>query len=247
MRKYRVLSLFAGCGAFDLGLERSGGFETVALCEIDSEARATLSARFPGVPQYDDVRTLTADRLHRDGIEPDAIIGGFPCQDVSLAGFGKGLAGSRSGLWSEFARLIGEIGPRLVIVENVTALLGRGFGTVLADLAAIGRDAEWDCLSPCMFGVRQRRDRCFFVAHPHRRKRAESRQRTVLRRQVTPAPFGDEQPVPHGMRVAERPSDRVDIGKRIGACANIAAPQVVEVVARAILSYEMTSSERSGG
>lgn len=166
---YSVLSLFAGIGGFDLGLERTGGFKTVAFCEIDPEARATLAARYPGIPIYDDVRELTADRLRADGVEPDAIVGGFPCQDVSLAGGGEGLDGARSGLWFHYARLVGGIRPEIVIVENVAALLGRGLGRVLGSLAEIGYDAEWHCIPASYAGARQLRDRVWVVAYPQRR------------------------------------------------------------------------------
>jgi DNA (cytosine-5)-methyltransferase 1 len=162
----RVLSLFAGIGGFDLGLERTGGFETVAFCEIDQEARDCLTERFPGVPIYHDVRELTADRLRKDGIRPNAIVGGFPCQDVSFAGGGAGLDGARSGLWSEFARLVGELRPEIVGVENVSALLGRGLGRVLGDLATLGYDAEWHCIPASYAGARQLRDRVWIVAYP---------------------------------------------------------------------------------
>lgn len=168
MSKLRVLSLFAGIGGIDLGLERTGGFETVAMCELEKEAQATLRKRFPKAAIYDDVRTLTADRLRADGIEPNAIVGGFPCQDVSLAGGGAGLEGARSGLWSEFARLVGELRPVIVLVENVAALLGRGIGRVLGDLAAVGYDAEWHCIPASYAGARQLRDRVFIVAYPQR-------------------------------------------------------------------------------
>lgn len=164
----RVLSLFAGIGGIDLGLERTGGFETVAACEIDPEARKVLAARFPGAALYDDVRALTADRLRADGIFPNAIVGGFPCQDVSLAGGGEGLSGARSGLWTEYARLVGEFRPEIVLVENVAALLGRGIDRVLGDLAAIGYDAEWHCIPASYAGARQLRDRVFIVAYPQR-------------------------------------------------------------------------------
>src|SRR5437868_12864822 len=132
-----VLDLFSGIGGFSLGLERAG-MRTVAFCEIEPYARAVLRKHWPNVPCYDDVRTLTADRLNADGIVPDVICGGFPCQDISVAGSGAGLDGARSGLWSEYARLIGEVRPRFVIVENVAALLARGLGRVLSDLAALG-------------------------------------------------------------------------------------------------------------
>src|ERR1043166_1608528 len=112
-----VLDLFSGIGAFSLGLERAG-MRTVAFCEIDPYCRAILRKRWPGVPCYDDVRTLTAAHLTSDGIRVDVMCGGFPCQDLSVAGLGAGLAGERSGLWSDYARLIGELRPSYVIVEN---------------------------------------------------------------------------------------------------------------------------------
>ena len=114
MPKLRVLDLFSGIGGFSLGLDRTGGFETVAFCEIESFPRRVLAKHWPEVPCYDDVRTLTAARLAADGITVDAICGGFPCQDISNAGLRAGIEGERSGLWSEYARLIGEIRPRYV-------------------------------------------------------------------------------------------------------------------------------------
>lgn len=163
--KLRVLDLFSGIGGFSLGLERSGGFETVAFCEIEPYCRAVLKKHWPDVPCYDDVRTLTADRLAADGIAVDVICGGFPCQDISVAGRGAGLSGDRSGLWSEYARLIGELRPRYVFVENVAALLSRGFGTVLGELAALGYDAEWHCIPAAAVGAPHRRDRVWLIAY----------------------------------------------------------------------------------
>jgi DNA (cytosine-5)-methyltransferase 1 len=165
--KLRVLSLFAGIGGFDLGLERTGGFETVAFCEIDPFCRRVLAKHWPEVPCYHDVRELTAERLAADGIAVDAICGGFPCQDLSKAGRGAGLEGERSGLWSEYARLIRELRPAYVIVENVSALLGRGLGRVLGDLAEIGYDAEWHCIPAGAVGAPHIRDRLWLVAYPN--------------------------------------------------------------------------------
>jgi DNA (cytosine-5)-methyltransferase 1 len=120
----RVLDLFSGIGGFSLGLERTGGFETVAFCEIEPYPRAVLKKHWPNVPIYEDVRTLTAERLAADGIAVDVICGGFPCQDISVAGKQAGMdGGTRSGLWSEIARLVGELRPRFVFVENVASLL----------------------------------------------------------------------------------------------------------------------------
>ena len=160
----RVLDLFSGIGGFSLGLERAG-MTTVAFCEVDPFCRAVLAQHWPGVPIYDDVRTLTADALRRDGIAVDVICGGFPCQDVSFAGKRAGLEGARSGLWSEYARLIGELRPKFVVVENVPGLLSLGMGAVLGDLAALGYDAVWDCVPASAVGAPHRRDRVWIVAH----------------------------------------------------------------------------------
>ena len=165
MDKFKVLDLFSGIGGFSLGLERTGGFETVAFCEIEEYPRKVLAKHWPGVKQYEDVRQLTADRLRADGISVDVITGGFPCQDISVAGAGAGIEGERSGLWSEISRLTGELRPRYVILENVSALLGRGLGRVLGDLAQIGYDAEWHCVPASAIGAPHRRDRIWIIAY----------------------------------------------------------------------------------
>ncbi len=161
----RLLDLFSGIGGFSLGLERSGAFETVAFCEIEPYCQKVLAKHWPKVPIYDDVRTITAERLAADGIAVDAICGGFPCQDISTAGKGAGLAGERSGLWFEYARIISEVRPRYVIVENVSALLARGLDEVLRTLAEIGYDAEWHCIPASAVGAPHRRDRVWIVAY----------------------------------------------------------------------------------
>jgi DNA (cytosine-5)-methyltransferase 1 len=152
-------SLFAGIGGFDLGLERAG-----MVCkwqvEIDPYARAVLNKHWPEVPKHDDVRTFPPQGEW--GV--DVICGGFPCQDISVAGKGAGLAGARSGLWYEYARIIGELRPRYVIVENVAALLARGMGTVLGDLSTLGYDAEWHVIPASAVGAPHRRDRLWIIA-----------------------------------------------------------------------------------
>jgi len=163
--KLRLLSLFAGIGGFELGLERSDGFETVAQCEIDPYCNKVLAKHWPEVKRYGDIRELTAARLAADGIAVDAICGGFPCQDISNAGKQAGIEGERSGLWSEYARLIDELRPRVVFVENVAALLGRGLDRVLGDLAALGYDAVWDCIPASAVGAPHRRDRLWLIAY----------------------------------------------------------------------------------
>jgi DNA (cytosine-5)-methyltransferase 1 len=161
-----VLDLFSGIGGFSLGLERAG-MRTVAFCEINDWCHPVLAAKWPNVPIYTDVRELSADRLSADGIAVDLIAGGFPCQDISGAGYGLGIAeGTRSGLWSEYARLIGELRPRFVLVENVSALLYRGMDRVLGDLAALGYDAEWQCISASAVGAPHIRERIWILAYP---------------------------------------------------------------------------------
>jgi DNA (cytosine-5)-methyltransferase 1 len=161
----RVLDLFSGIGGFSLGLERAG-MTTAAFCEIDPKARLVLQKHWPKVPVYENVETLTADRLAADGISVDVICGGFPCQDISLAGKGAGLAGDRSGLWFQFHRLIEEIRPSWVIIENVSALRSRGLEQVLGGLAALRYDAEWHCIPASAVGAPHQRDRIWIVAYP---------------------------------------------------------------------------------
>jgi DNA (cytosine-5)-methyltransferase 1 len=166
----RFLSLFSGCGGFDLGLEQAG-MSCVAQVEIDLFCRNVLRKHWPNVPRFEDVRTVTREMLP-SGI--DVIAGGVPCQDFSLAGKRAGLDGERSGLWSHFHRLVSEIRPLFAILENVSGLLvpidgdtPAPIGRILGDLAEIGYDAEWDMLSASMFGAAHQRDRVFIVAYPN--------------------------------------------------------------------------------
>ena len=121
-----VFDLFSGIGGFSLGLERAG-FTTHYFCEIDPYCRGVLAKHWPHVPIFEDVRTVRGADI--EGV--DLLCGGFPCQDISLAGKGAGLSGDRSGLWFEYARLIDEIRPRYVLIENVSALRSRGLDQVL--------------------------------------------------------------------------------------------------------------------
>lgn len=133
---------------------------TVWFCEQNKFCTRVLNHRWPGVPVFDDVHNI-------DGGMPgvDVLCGGFPCQPVSTAGKGLVQADERW-LWPEFARIIRELRPRWVVLENVAALLGRGLGDVLGDLSASGYDAEWDCLPASAFGAPHRRDRIWIVAYP---------------------------------------------------------------------------------
>ena len=171
--KLRLLDLFSGIGGFSLGLERSGNFETSAFCEIEPYCRAVLKKHWPNVTVYEDVKELSKERLAADGLAIDAICGGFPCQDISTAGRGAGLAGERSGLWFEFHRLIKEIKPQVAIIENVSALRSRGLDEVLRSLAEIGYDAEWHCIPASAVGAHHQRDRIWIMAYPTRHNAKE--------------------------------------------------------------------------
>ncbi len=263
-----VLDLFSGIGGFSLGLERAG-MRTVAFCEIEPYARRVLAKHWPAVPCYDDVRTLTADRLRSDGISVDVICGGFPCQDISSAGLKVGITGKRSGLWGEYARLVLELRPRFVIVENVSALLARGLDRVLGDLAAIGYDAEWYCISAANVGAPHSRERVWIIAYPNgngepvgtehdeaRRMPADGDAHAELRIQPLAlhlARIGREQESlpwdrvwpdensPLGMGVDDGLPERLDRLRHLG---NAVVPQIPEIIGRAIMSASSTVSSQ---
>lgn len=165
----RFVSLFAGVGGFDLGLERAG-HECIGQVEIDSRCRDVLSRHWPSVPRHDDVQTAR-DWADEQGLKGrvDLVCGGFPCQDVSVAGRRAGLAGARTGLFFDALAFATHVEAEVVLLENVPGLLssndGRDFGVVLSSLADAGyRDIEWRVLDSQFFGVPQRRRRVFIVA-----------------------------------------------------------------------------------
>ena len=160
----KVLDLFSGIGGFSLGLERAG-FETVAFCEIDETCRRVLKKHWPKVDIFEDVKELCQFDFAPGEIE--VICGGFPCQDISVAGKGKGLKGERSGLWFEYKRPIEELKPKYVIIENVANLRSKGLVTVLQDLWSLGYDSEWHIISACGIGSVHRRERIWIVAYPN--------------------------------------------------------------------------------
>jgi DNA-cytosine methyltransferase len=153
-------SLFSGIGGIDLGFEMAG-IETSWTCEIDDWANGLLQKRFPNATHYRDVQEIGKDNLE----SVDIISGGFPCQDISTAGKGAGLDGKRSGLWFEMWRIICELQPRWVLIENVANLANKGGARVLHDLAEAGYDAEWQVISAKDVGARHLRKRLWIVAY----------------------------------------------------------------------------------
>lgn len=153
-------SLFAGIGGIDLGLERAG-WEARWQVEIDDFAASVLARHWPDVPRHRDVR-----EVGKHNLEPvDLIAGGFPCQDISVAGKGAGLDGERSGLWFEHLRIVQELRPTWVLAENVPALRTRGADTVLDGLAAAGYSCWPLVVGARHVGAPHRRDRVWIVAH----------------------------------------------------------------------------------
>lgn len=154
-------SLFSGIGGLELGLEWAGLGPVAWQVEQKEWCRNVLARHWPDAIRFDDVRAVGAHNLPH----VDVLCGGFPCQDLSYAGKGAGLAGARSGLWFEYARIARELRPSLVIVENVAALRARGLGVVLGDLAALGYDAIWTSVRAADVGAPHRRERLFIVGY----------------------------------------------------------------------------------
>ncbi len=159
-----VLDIFSGIGGFSIGLE-AASMQTVAFCEINPFCRKILTRHWPSVPIFPDITII-----HKEDLKTlpriDVIAGGFPCQDISVAGKQKGITAKRSGLWKEFVRLINEIRPKYAIIENVANLRSTGLISVLQDLWEIGYDAEWHCIPASAFGAPHRRDRIWIISYP---------------------------------------------------------------------------------
>jgi DNA (cytosine-5)-methyltransferase 1 len=232
-------SLFAGIGGFDLGFQRAG-IRTIWQVEIDEYCRRVLARHFPDAERFGDIRECGAQNLK----PVDIICGGFPCQDISLAGSGDGLDGERSGLWREMFRITSELRPKYLVVENVAALLVRGVDRVLGDLAEIGYDAEWQIVRADWFGLAHPRRRLFIVAHPScesvekqilvQFQRGPSLQSGRVHWVGIPKPSGrDDQPELAG--VAHGVPDWVDRFKSLG---NAVVPQIAEWIGRRLMEAE---------
>lgn len=225
-------SLFAGIGGFDLGFERAG-MTCKWQVEIDPYCQRVLSKHWPHVPRHDDVRTFPPSQMADWSV--DVVCGGFPCQDISNANVNAvGITGSRSGLWNEFFRIIDQIRPRYVVIENVRELTFRGLDVVLNDLASIGFDAEWQTISKWYFGSHDKRKRIYIVANrsdtnsfrweggaPALSGSWSHAQFTGLVRGVLRAAV----PAGSGSRVSDGIPRRLD---RLRGCGNAVTPQVAE-------------------
>lgn len=155
-----LMDLFSGIGGFSLAAKWLGGFETVQFVEREPFCQQILRKHWPDVPIHDDICTFQSEPG-----SADVVVGGFPCQDISQAGKGAGLAGSRSGLFYELLRVVRMVGPRYVVLENVAAITHRGMDDVLGALAEAGYDAEWACIPAAAVGACHQRDRWWCVAY----------------------------------------------------------------------------------
>jgi DNA (cytosine-5)-methyltransferase 1 len=164
----RVLDLFSGMGNASLGLEWAGGFDTVAFCEIDATCHYWLKKHWPNTPIFDDIKTLTGDRVRNEVGDIDLVIGGFPCQDISVAGRGNGIGTKeaptqRSGLVYRTIELVGQLRPRWIVFENVPALRNRGADTVLTDLDEQGYACWPLVVGAHHIGASHKRDRVWII------------------------------------------------------------------------------------
>ncbi len=219
----RMLDLFSGIGGFSLAAEWTWGkeLEIVYMVENDIYCQRVLKKQFPDTPIYSDIRDFKCGTFN--GI--DLVTGGFPCQDISIAGKGVGIEGERSGLWTEFKRIISEVRPKFALIENVPILTNRGLDRVLCNLAEIGYDAEWQCISASEVGAWHKRERIWIVAYPtnSRTKRMYKRENLSHKRQWEFEPeLG---------RVAHGISDRVDRLKSLG---NAIVPQNAFIIMQQI-------------
>ena len=208
-------SLFSGIGGIDLGFERRG-IETIWTCEIEDYPHSILQKRFPDAVHYRDVRNID------ESVEkPDIISGGFPCQDISIAGKGAGIDGERSGLWAEMFRIIGLLRPKYTLIENVPMLVHRGLSRVLSDLASIGYDAEWQIISAKDVGAWHLRKRIFIVSYTDN---------TGLEKQWLGITNGKKQPAVKCLR--ENVSDSESVGQRGRSMRNYSRDKPENIQAR---------------
>jgi DNA (cytosine-5)-methyltransferase 1 len=242
---YTFGSLFAGIGGIDLGFERAG-LECKWQVEIDDYATKVLEKHWPDVSRWRDVKTFPPEDNQDWNV--DVIAGGFPCQDISFAGKGEGLHGERSGLFFEIIRLARQLKPKAIVLENVSALLARGMGTVLAELAQVGYDSEWHCIPACSVGAPHIRNRVFIVS-----ELADSSSERQSRQRLHGGRFSQKKNQdgkanwfidsserkennwhvePNVGRVANGVPDRMD---RLKCLGNAVVPQVAEIVGNMVI------------
>ncbi len=237
-------SLFSGVGGFELGAEQSD-IKTIWNCEINDFNRRILKKKFPNAQQFIDITEL------KNPPYVDIICGGFPCQDISIANGNKskGIKGERSGLWFEMERILREVRPKYVFIENSPMLLSRGFEYVLSGLSKIGYNVEWRCLQATQFGYNHKRERLYVIAYAKPigyiynnsifRGLQEVLQRKAPRQNDLSMPFKRF----NGSTISE--SIRMDDGfpkeldkRRIEAMGNAVIPEIAHYLCECVKYYE---------
>ena len=234
-------SLFSGIEGFGLGAAFAR-IKTLWSCEYEDYQASIIKKNFGENHEINrDIRTYSKPTF------VDIISGGFPCQDISVAGKGVGIVGERSGLWTEMYRVIREVRPKYIIIENSPMLLIRGFERVLCDLSEIGYDAEWQCLSNADFGFDHRRERLYVIAYSNKVKRQAGRFQEWNQAQgIFVPPSNQHCGFSIAQRVLEMP-DREHIGindgirgwtHRVGCLGNAVNPVVAKYLFECIILYE---------
>lgn len=235
----QVLDIFSGIGGFSFGLERTGGFKTVAFCEIEPFPRRVLAKHWPELPIYEDVRTLTAKRLAADGLlRIDVVCGGFPCQPFSTASRGRRVA---IDMWPEMLRIIGEVMPSYVIAENVQEA---AIANAARDIGRLGYHTDCRCISANAAGADHQRDRWWLCAYTdnqgklHRSLDAKVAELPTICRSLWGASN-----YARAIRIPDGLPNRMD---RLGALGNAVMPMIPEAIGNAILTSgkRMTAHER---
>jgi len=248
MKPLRVIDAFSGIGGFALAAERLGGFKTICFIEKEPYCQKILRKHWANIPIHDDIRTFQPEMG-----SADVVCGGFPCQDISLAGKQAGIReGTRSGLFFELMRIICVVRPRFVVLENVSAILGNGLDSVLGSLSQAGFDAEWACIPASAVGACHQRDRWWLVAYANNTGSQGLRKELELSQSSRKIPFT----WCHQPRVSEQDwrrfvseplfrrgndglSNRVD---RLKALGNAVVPTVAEIPLARVLQLANETS-----
>lgn len=238
----KVLDLFSGIGGFSLGLERAG-FKTIAFCEFDKKAQSVLKKNFPNIPIEEDIRFLSSTKYR--GV--DLICGGFPCQDISIAGKKEGIKhGNRSGLWYEYKRIIQGIQPKYVIIENVGNMLHFGLYGILKELNSLGYNARWDIISAASVGYPHYRKRLWVIAYPNEERFSgflesySNSIESIFKKRQSECGFNPSRPfqisnIPESIRMDDGLPGRVDRAKQLG---NGLVPDIAQMIGEAIMRFE---------
>ena len=249
----KVLDLFSGIGGFSIGLEKAG-FETAAFCEIEEYPKAVLRKHWPDTPIYNDVRELTGERLRADGIVPDIIVGGYPCQPFSVAGVRRGEEDDRH-LWPEVYRLVKEIRPAWGIFENVAGHISMGLDEVLFDLEAENYAARPFVVPACGVDAPHRRDRVWIVARnlgdtkgKHSDVDEDENNKKIIKEAKGAQTIQPRRPNLSKIGVGRRWEVEPNVGRvvdglpntphRLKALGNAVVPQIPEAIGRVILKVE---------